>query len=64
MFSIVLAASNIVISNSADTDEPWILATNKNPTRAIKDYGYRFGDIESIFKNLMAFILKTALLVL
>ena len=46
-----LHITNIVISNSVDTDEPWILATNKNPTRAIKDYGYRFGGIESIFKN-------------
>ena len=36
---------------SVDTDEPWILATNKNPTRAKKDYGYRFGGIKSIFKN-------------
>ena len=33
-----LHITNIVISNSVDTDEPWILATNKNPTRAIKAY--------------------------
>lgn len=43
--------TNIVISNAVDTDTPWILATNGSTTRAIKDYGYRFGGIESVFKN-------------
>ena len=43
--------TNIVISNSIDTDDPWILATNGNPKRAIKDYDYRFGGIETVFKN-------------
>ena len=43
--------TNIVISNSVDTDTPWILATSGNYKRAIKDYSYRFGGIETVFKN-------------
>lgn len=43
--------TNIVISDSIDTDIPWILATNGDYKRAIKDYSYRFGGIESVFKN-------------
>lgn len=42
---------NIAISNSINTNDPWIIATNGDPKRAIKDYSYRFGGIESIFKN-------------
>ena len=42
---------NIVISDSKDTDEPWIIATNGDSRRAIKDYSYRFGAIECVFKN-------------
>ena len=43
--------TNIVISDSIDTDDPWILVTNGNSKRTIKDYSYRFGGIESVFKN-------------
>ena len=43
--------TNIVISDSVDTDTAWILATNSNYKRAIKDYSYRFGGIETVFKN-------------
>ena len=43
--------SNIVISDAIETDEPWILITNGSPKRAIKDYSYRFGGIEFVFKN-------------
>ncbi len=43
--------TNIVISDYVDTSEPWILATNKNLNRAIKDYSYRFDGIECLFKN-------------
>ena len=43
--------TNIVVSDSIDTDDPWILVTNGNSKRAIKDYSYRFGGIESVFKN-------------
>lgn len=43
--------TNIVISDSKDTSTPWILATNGDVKRAVKDYSYRFGGIESVFKN-------------
>lgn len=43
--------TNLVISKRDGIEEPWIIVTNGNPKRAIKDYGYRFGGIESIFKN-------------
>lgn len=43
--------TNIVISKSVDVSEPWIIVTNGSTSRAIKDYGYRFGSIESVFKN-------------
>ena len=42
---------NIAISKNKDVKEPWIIITNGDPKRAIKDYGYRFGGIETIFKN-------------
>ena len=43
--------TNIAISDPIDTDTPWILATNGNYKRTIKDYSYRFGGIETVFKN-------------
>ena len=43
--------TNIAISSKQDTDTPWIIATNGDCNRAIKDYKYRFGGIESVFKN-------------
>ena len=43
--------TNIVFSKRHQIEEPWIIVTNGNPNRAIKDYGYRFGGIESGFKN-------------
>ena len=43
--------TNIVISKSDGVSEPWIIVTNGSTQRAIKDYGYRFGSIESVFKN-------------
>lgn len=43
--------TNIVISDSIDTDDSWILVTNWNSKRTIKDYSYRFGGIKSVFKN-------------
>jgi hypothetical protein len=42
---------NIAISKKQDVSEPWIIATNGDVKRAIKDYSYRFGGIESLFKN-------------
>ena len=43
--------TNIVISNYSNTDEPWYLVTNDTPSRAVRNYSYRFGCIESIFKS-------------
>ncbi len=43
--------TSVVISDSISTDTPWILATNGNWNRAINDYSYRFGGIETVFKN-------------
>ena len=42
---------NIAISKKQNVSDPWLIVTNGNPTRAIKDYGYRFGGIECVFKN-------------
>ena len=42
---------NISISKKHGVEEPWLIVTNGNPKRAIKDYGYRYGGIETIFKN-------------
>ncbi len=46
-----LFKTNIVVSNYSNTDEPWYLITNDDPSRAIKNYSFRFGSIESIFKS-------------
>jgi len=46
-----LFKTNIVVSNYSNSDEPWYLITNDDTSRAIKNYSYRFGSIESIFKN-------------
>lgn len=43
--------TNIVLSKKKEVKEPWIIATNGDTKRAIKDYGYRFGGIETVFKN-------------
>lgn len=43
--------TNIVFSKKNGYSEPWIIVTNGSPTRALKDYSYRFGSIESVFKN-------------
>ena len=42
---------NIAISQSHGVEKPWIIITNGDPKRAIKDYGYRFGSIECMFKS-------------
>ena len=42
---------SIVLSKRNGTDDPWILATNGNYRFTIKDYSYRFGTIEFLFKN-------------
>ena len=43
--------TNIVISKTDGVSEPWIIVMNGSTRRAIKDYGYRFDSVESVFKN-------------
>lgn len=43
--------TNLVISKSKYVSEPWIIITNGDTSRAIKDYSYRFGAVECLFKN-------------
>lgn len=43
--------TNIIRSKRKGVSESWIIATNGDIKRAIKDYGYRFGGIETIFKH-------------
>lgn len=43
--------TNIVVSKKHGVDEAWIIITNGDVKRAIKDYGYRYGGVETIFKN-------------
>lgn len=38
------------INNEIDEFEPWFIITNGDPKRALKDYSYRFGAIEFLFK--------------
>ena len=42
---------NIAVSKRNSHKEPWYLVTNGDSKRAIKDYSYRFGGIECLFKN-------------
>ena len=42
---------NIAISKKQNVAEPWIIVTNGDTKRAIKDYEYRFGAIECLFKS-------------
>lgn len=47
-------SKSVSISNKTSDgqiDEPWILLTNGDVKRAIKDYSYRFGAIEFLFKD-------------
>lgn len=43
--------TNIVVGKSNGINDVWIIATNGEVTKAIRDYSYRFGGIETIFKN-------------
>lgn len=45
-----LFKTNIVVSNYSNTDDPWYLITNDDPSLAVKHYSYRFS-IECIFKS-------------
>ena len=50
-FSRKMFKTNIVISRGISTDDVWYIVTNDNTSRAIRNYSYRFGSIECIFKN-------------
>ena len=43
--------TTIVYSSTFNTSDPWIIATNDNANKAIKNYSYRFGSIECMFKS-------------
>ena len=43
--------TTIVVSRSCVTGEAWYLVTNDNPSHAVRNYSYRFGSIECIFKS-------------
>ena len=43
--------TTIVVSKAYDSNEPWYIVTNDEPNRAVRNYSYRFGSIEPIFKN-------------
>ena len=51
LFSRKLFPTTIVVSNYSNTTDPWFLLTNDNPSRAVRNYSYRFGSIECIFKS-------------
>ena len=51
LYSRKLFKTNIVVSNSSNTDDVWFLVTNDDTSRAIRNYSYRFGSIECIFKS-------------
>lgn len=50
--------NNIVISDSIDTNEPWVLVSNKNLNRSIKDYSIVLVVLNAFLKirNLIDFI--------
>ena len=50
-FTRKLFKTNIVVSNYSNTSEPWFLVTNDDTSRAVRNYSYRFGSIECIFKS-------------
>lgn len=51
VFSPFKSASIKAKSKYESIDEAWALLTNGDVRRAIKDYGYRFGAIEFLFKD-------------
>lgn len=42
--------TTIVYSSTCNTKDPWIIATNGDHKKAIKNYSYRFSSIETMFK--------------
>lgn len=50
---VISVMKSATISKKSETGivEPWLLVTNGDVKRAIKDYSYRFGAIEFLFKD-------------
>jgi len=48
----IAVSRTIILEHNIELDDIWYVATNSDPKRAIKDYGYRFGGIETVFKNM------------
>lgn len=51
VFSAISSVSIKEKTSEDQVEEPWILLTNGDVKRAIKDYHYRFGAIEFLFKD-------------
>ena len=51
ILNFFLTLNLLAVSNYSNTDEPWYLITNDDTSRAVRNYSYRFGSIESIFKS-------------
>ena len=51
LFTRKLFKTNIVVAKASPSGDTWYLVTNDSPNRAIRNYSYRFGSIETIFKN-------------
>lgn len=51
LFTRKKVLTNIVIGSTKEDCDPWIVITNGDPKRALKDYSYRFGAIEFLFKG-------------
>ena len=51
LFTRKFFKTNLVVAKANDSGDTWYLVTNDSPNRAVRNYSYRFGSIESIFKN-------------
>ena len=50
-YTRIFFKTTIVVSRSCVTGEPWYLVTNDDTSRAVRNYSYRFGSVECIFKS-------------
>ena len=51
LYTSRLFKTSLVVARSINTDESWYLLTNDKLNRAVRNYSYRFGSIECIFKS-------------
>ena len=51
LYSDYFTKVNICIGKSHNISDCYYIITNSDPTKAIKEYNYRFGGIECLFKN-------------